>query len=79
MSKTGKEWKEFFSKVCDRTLMEMEVSVHTLMGVVGFAQEFDWTGLNQLKALMRAELNKRGKEWGRVIMTINPACNKHRE
>jgi hypothetical protein len=68
---TGLKWKQMISKMDDRTLMEAEVSLHTLTSWIGFNKEYGWTGLSSIQGFIREELNKRNKEYGTIIFQVN--------
>ena len=72
MGYTIKNWEKIISTMDTRTLLEQELSLHSLLAWKGFNNAYGWTNLDVLKTLIRCELNKRGEEWGTVIFDINP-------
>lgn len=72
MGKKISEWKQMVKEMSTRTLMECELGLHSFLGVLGFKEEYDWTGLGIIKSIIRTELDNRGIEWGTLITQINP-------
>jgi len=70
----GRDWKKIIGGMDDRTLMEAEVSLHNLLGWVGFRKAYEGQGLEDIKGWIRDELDRRGKVWGTIIMKWNPAA-----
>lgn len=73
MGKTIAQWKENIHNMSSRTLMEIELGLHTFLSVGSFEKEYGWTGLATIKGIIRNELNTRKIEWGELIFQLNPA------
>jgi hypothetical protein len=59
MGKTISEWKTIISKLSTKDLNKYYNNLSQLNEWKEFITEYEWTGLNQIKQLLKYELDKR--------------------